>query len=358
MRNSKRKGIGIAGSAYLSGAGLPIYLNQMPHSGVMVKIDRGGGVTAFCGSTDIGQGSDSVLAYTVAEVLGVEVSDVRVVTADTDLTPVDLGSYSSRVTLMMGNAAIEATSKLRKLLFEVAAQNLQVPAESLVARNRKIYCEDDENRVISFVDAVQLAEAKFGTLAAAGSYTPPTKVGKYKGSGVGPSPAYSYSACVAEVTCDVETGEVIVDKLYLAHDTGKAINPLLVIGQVEGSAYMGLGEALMEAQVFRKGLHKTPSMLEYKSPTTLETPAMQTFLIETLDPRGPFGAKESGQGPLLPVIPAIANAVHNALGVRIDEVPITPEKVLKALEKKRKGEEPRVGTAGVPEYKFPEPIKV
>ncbi|MEP7199981.1 MAG: molybdopterin cofactor-binding domain-containing protein [Chloroflexota bacterium] len=353
-----RRGIGLAASSYISGAGLPIYWNNMPHSGVQIKIDRGGGVAVFCGSTDIGQGSDSVLAYVVAELLGVEPKDIRVITADTDLTPVDLGSYSSRVTLMTGNAAIEAATKLRNILFEVAAEKLQVPPESLNAKGRTIFCEDDEHRTLPFVEVVQLAEAKHGTLGAVGSYTPNIQHGKYKGSGVGPTPAYSYTACVAAVTCDAETGEYVVDKLWLAHDTGKAINPLLVIGQVEGSAYMGLGEIMMEEQIFRKGLHKIPSMLEYKSPTTMETPEMTTILIETLDPNGPFGAKEAGQGPLLPVIPAIANAIYDALGVRIDEVPATPEKILRALELKARGEEARVGPKRIPDYAFPAPFKV
>jgi CO/xanthine dehydrogenase Mo-binding subunit len=355
---SPRRGIGLAGSCYISGAGLPIYWNNMPHSGVQIKIDRGGGVAVFCGSTDIGQGSDSVLAYVVAELLGIDPKDIRVITADTDLTPVDLGSYSSRVTLMTGNAAIEAATKLRNVLFEVAAEKLQVPSESLSAKGRIIYCEDDENRTLPFVEVVQLAEAKHGTLGAVGSYTPNIQHGKYKGAGVGPTPAYSYSACVAEITADAETGEYTVDKLWLAHDTGKAINPLLVIGQVEGSAYMGLGEIMMEEQVFRKGLHKNPSMLEYKSPTTMETPEMRTILVETLDPNGPFGAKEAGQGPLLPVIPAIANAIYDALGVRIDEVPATPEKILKALELKARGDEARVGPKRIPDYAFPPPYKV
>jgi CO/xanthine dehydrogenase Mo-binding subunit len=134
------------------------------------------------------------------------------------------------------------------------------------------------------------------------------------------------------VSVDRETGIIRVDKVWIAHDVGRSINPLLVIGQVEGSVYMGLGEALMEEQVFRKGLHKIPSLLEYKSPTTLEMPPVESILVETLDPQGPYGAKECGQGPLLPVIPALANAVYDAVGVRIDEVPITPEKVLAALD--------------------------
>jgi CO/xanthine dehydrogenase Mo-binding subunit len=192
---------------------------------------------------------------------------------------------------------------------------------------------------LSFPDLVKLAEARNGALTATGSYKPPKLAGPFKGSGVGPSPAYSYSACVAEVEVDPSTGWVTVKRVWLAHDIGRALNPVLVEGQVEGSIYMALGEALMEEQEFRGergprvlGVHRIPSLLEYKSPTTFETPEMHTYLVETHDPEGPFGAKEVGQGPLLPVIPAIANAVHDAVGVRIDETPITPDKVLRALE--------------------------
>ncbi len=352
------KGLGLAGASYISGAGLPIYWNKMPHSGVQLKIDRGGGVTVFCGSTDIGQGSNSILAYIVAEELGVTLADITVVTSDTDLTPVDLGSYSSRVTLMTGNAAIEASRKLRKILLETAADELMVPPESLEARDNVIYCLDDEGRRIDFPDLVKIAEAKHGTLGSVGSYTPPRRGGRFKGAGVGPTPAYTYSACVAAVDVDLETGQVQVEKIWLAHDVGRALNPLLVQGQVEGGVYMGLGEVLMEEQVFRRGLHKIPSMLDYKSPTFLETPDIETILIETNDPNGPYGAKEAGQGPLLPVMPAVANAIYDAVGVRIDEVPIHPEKVFKAMQQKAKGKDPRVGPKGIPNIEFPEPTKV
>jgi 4-hydroxybenzoyl-CoA reductase alpha subunit len=352
------RGIGFAASAYLSGAGLPIYWNDMPHSGVMVKIDRGGGVAVFCGSTDIGQGSDSVLAYVVAEILGVRPGDIRVVTADTDLTPVDLGSYSSRVTLMTGNAAKEAAEKLRGQLLDAAAKKLEASPADLEARDGRVFVRDDPARGLAFDEAARLAEAAFGTLVAAGSYTPPRRAAKFKGAGVGPTPAYSYSACAVELEVDPETGDVRIDHVWIAHDGGTAINPLLVEGQVEGSIYMGLGEVLMEEQVFRHGLHKIPSMLEYKSPTTLETPEITTILVQTRDPEGPFGAKEAGQGPLLPVIPAVANAVHDAVGVRIDEVPITPDKILKALDLGRQGRPPRVGPERLPTVRFPEPLRV
>jgi CO/xanthine dehydrogenase Mo-binding subunit len=176
-------------------------------------------------------------------------------------------------------------------------------------------------------------------------------VAKWKGAGVGPTPTYSYSACVVEVACDPETGIVRVEKVWIAHDVGRSINPLLVIGQVEGSVYMGLGEVLMEEQAFRRGRHKIPSMLEYKSPTTLEMPPVESILVETLDPEGPYGAKECGQGPLLPVIPAVVNAIMDALGVQVSEVPVTPEKVMQALEQRYRG-------PVMPAFTYPPTVKV
>ena len=357
-RGPKRRGVGVACSAYMTGAGTAIYWNNMPHSGVVLRADRSGGVSVLCGATDIGQGSDSILAYLPAEVLGLDPKDVHVHPADTTLTPVDLGSYSSRVTLMCGMAAIQAAERLRAVMSRAVARKLEVAAERLVFRDRKVGVPDDWEKAVPFSQAVELAEAMHGVLAFPGSYAPPKRAGKYKGGGVGPSPCYSYSACVVELTVDEETGEVELHDVWIGHDIGRALNPLLVEGQVEGSVYMGIGEALMEAQVFRKGLHKHPSLLEYKSPTTLETPEIHTILIETDDPEGPFGAKEAGQGPLLPVLPAIANAVYNAVGVRVDEVPIVPEKILKGLELKRQGKTPRVGPERIPLFKFKEPLVV
>jgi 4-hydroxybenzoyl-CoA reductase alpha subunit len=354
-------GIGLACSSYITGAGLPIYWNAMPHSGVQLKCDRGGGVTVFCGSTEIGQGSDSILAMIVAEVLGLEPRDVAVVTGDTDLTPVDLGSYSSRVTLMTGNAAIQAAEQARDIIARHAARKLDVPEERIGFAGSRVFDMEEPSRALTFADAVQLAEAAAGTVGTVGSYTPPASPGKYRGAGVGPSPAYSYSACVAEVDVDAATGIVRVPKIWIAHDVGRAINAATVIGQIEGSVYMGLGEALMEEMAYRGDrnvVHKIPSLLEYKSPTTLEMCDVVTYVVEDPDPNGPFGAKECGQGPLLPVPPAVANAVYDAVGVRIDEVPITPEKVFKALRRKEKGEEPRFGPARFPDLPWPEPTRV
>jgi CO/xanthine dehydrogenase Mo-binding subunit len=342
--------MGFAVSTYLSGAGTAIYWNDMPHSEVQIKVDRGG-VTAFCGAMDIGQGSDSVLATIVAEELGLQPADVRLVTADTDTTPIDLGSYSSRVTFMAGNAALEAARKMRAMLVEATAAKMGCEPSAVEVGDGRI-------GAFSFEEASVLAEVRFGTLTSAGSYTPPRIAGPYKGSGVGPSPAYSFSACVVDLDADERTGLVSVNKIWIAHDVGRAINPLLVEGQVEGSVYMGLGEALMEEQTFRKGLHKWPSMLEYKSPTFLDMPEVKTFIVETVDPEGPYGAKEAGQGPLLPVPPAVCSAVYDALGVWIDEIPVTPEKVLEALRRKSKGEPARYGPPMFPSIPYPPAIKV
>ncbi|HXZ13546.1 MAG TPA: molybdopterin cofactor-binding domain-containing protein [Candidatus Sulfotelmatobacter sp.] len=360
------RGVGLACSAYLTGAGLPIYWNKMPHSGVQLKLDRGGGITLFCGATEIGQGSDDVLAAIVAEVLGVTTFDIRVYTGDTDLGPVDLGSYSSRVTLMAGNAAIQAAERAKAMLAEAVALRLEVPKERLCFAENRVFDSAAPEKSVSFQDAVCLAEAQFGTIGTVGSYTPPKSPALYKGGGVGPSPTYSYSAAVIEVEVNSATGWVTVPKVWIAHDIGRALNPVLARGQVEGGVYMGLGEALMEEQEFRRLpkklshalVHKFPSILEYKSPTSLDMPEIVTELVEEPDPCGPFGAKEVGQGPLLPIMPALANAVYDAVGVRIDEVPVTPEKIMKALAEKQAGRAPRYGPNHFPHVEWPEALRV
>lgn len=353
------RGVGVAVGAYLSGAGLPIYFNEMPQSEVMLKVDRGGGVTVYSMAADCGQGSTTMLATVVAEVLGLEPKDMAVVTADTDLTPVDLGSYSSRVTFMAGNAALQAAEHLLALVMAAVAEKLDVAPELLSAAEARIVVDGAPDKSVSWDEAVQLAEARSGTLVATGSYRPPPGIGgRYRGAGVGPSPAYSYSACVAEVTCDPETGFVKVDQVWLAHDIGRALNPRLVAGQIEGSVHMALGEVLMEEHAFRGGLHQGPSLLDYKIPTILEMPPVESILIETDDPEGPFGAKEVGQGPLLPVIPAVVNAVHNALGIRIDETPLRPDTVLAALADLARGGSGRIGPTALPHHEFPPVYRV
>src|SRR5262245_43575718 len=267
---------------------------------------------------------------------------------------------------MMGNAAIQAAERARDQLAEAVAVKLGVPRDRLVFAERRVFDAERPDAGVSFAEAVGIAEARFGTIGTTGSYTPPKSAARFKGVGVGPSPTYSYTAAIVEVDVDPATGWILVPRVWIAHDIGRAINPTLVRGQVEGSVYMALGEALMEEQTFRRLparlshalVHKFPSMLEYKSPTTLDMPEVLTELVEHPDPRGPFGAKEVGQGPLLPVMPAIANAVYDAIGVRIDEVPITPEKVLKALDAKAAGRTARYGPTRFPAIEWPEPLDV
>jgi 4-hydroxybenzoyl-CoA reductase subunit alpha len=229
-----------------------------------------------------------------------------------------------------------------------------------------VFAADQPGGGMTFVEAVAMAEGALGTLSAVGSYSPPKPPGKYKGAGVGPSPAYSFSSCVVEVEVDERTGWIHVPKIWIAHDIGRALNPTLARGQVIGGVYMGLGEALMEEQSFRRLpeklsgalVHRAPSMLDYKSLTALDMPEVDVALIEDPDPNCPYGAKEVGQGPLLPVIPAVANAIYDAIGVRIDEIPITPDKILRALDLKAKGQVGRVGPESFPSVPYPKPTFV
>ncbi len=350
------RGIGLAVGSYLSGAGLPIYWNELPQSEVHLKVDRGGGVTVSSMAAEVGQGSNTVLVAVVAEVLGLMPDEVAYVVADTDLTPVDLGSYSSRVTFMAGNAALQAAERLRELVAAAVAPELGGDPGDLLCTGGRV--ETLAGRSLSWVEAVELATKMHGPLTSAGSYRPPDVAGPYKGSGVGPSPAYSFTAAVAEVDCDPETGSIAVEKVWIAHDIGRPINRLMVEGQIEGSVHMALGEALTEEQDYRGALVRSPTMLDYKMPSILEMPEVVTFLVETHDPEGPFGAKEVGQGPLLPVIPAIANAVYAAIGIRFDEIPITPARVLEAVSDRRRSGTTRKGPDSLPDFEFRPPLRV
>ncbi len=286
-----------------------------------------------------------MVAYIAAEELGVPLDYVRVLRGDTDFTPVDLGAYSSRVTFMVGNAAIDAARKLRDMVQEAVAEQWDVkPGEVLLAGGLALWAPDTA-RQMHVKEAFNLAEAKFGTLGSTGWYNTPKDVhGEYRGGTIGASPAFSFTAHVAEVEVDVETGIVDVKKIWVAHDCGRALNPVLVEGQMEGSAYMGFGEALMEEHVFkdaehgRAGLHDAPSLLDYRIPTSLDTPEFESLIVESIDPEGPYGAKEAGEGPLHPSIPAIANAIYDAVGVRMDRLPFSPPNVWRALEAAREAE--------------------
>ncbi|HET7273549.1 MAG TPA: xanthine dehydrogenase family protein molybdopterin-binding subunit [Longimicrobiaceae bacterium] len=332
------RGVGVAGSCYISGTNYPIYPNKMPQSAIQLQVDRSGRVAIFTGASDIGQGSDSMVAYVVCEELGVPLDYVRVVASDTDMTPVDLGAYSSRVTFMLGNACIDAARKLKVMVQEAVAEEWEIPPKRVLLAGGRAFDGLDTGRQMHIAEAFNIAEAKYGTLGSVGSYNTPRDVhGEYRGGTIGASPAYSFTAHVAEVEVDPETGFVDVKTIWIAHDCGRALNPTIVEGQMEGSAYMGFGEALMEEHIFkdadhgRAGLHNAPSLLDYRIPTSVDTPELRSLIIESIDPEGPYGAKEAGEGPLHPSIPAIANAIYDAVGVRMDSLPFSAPRVWKAL---------------------------
>ncbi len=337
------QGLGIAGSTYISGTNYPIYPNEMPQAAVQICLDRSGRARVFSGANDIGQGSNTMLAVIVAEELGIPLEDIRVLSADTDLCPVDLGAYSSRITLMVGNACLAAAQKLRRKVCESVAKRWKIPRKRVVlARRMALDLENPEHNVPS-AEAFAWAEADNGLLGEVGSYdTPKDRHGDYRGGTIGASPAYSFTAHLAEVEVDPETGLVEVKTIWVAHDCGKALSRRIVEGQIEGSTYMGFGEALMEEHDVdpeHGGVHRGPSLLDYRMPTFLDTPEIEAMIVEAADDNGPYGAKEAGEGPLHSSIPAIANAIYDAVGVRLDSLPFSPPKVLAAIELRRQREQ-------------------
>jgi CO/xanthine dehydrogenase Mo-binding subunit len=317
---------------YISGTAYPVYPNEMPQSSVQLRGDRSGKITLFSGCSDIGQGSDGMLAYIVSEETGVSLENIKVVSSDTDLTPVDLGAYSSRITYMAGIAAQDAGRKMGKRMLAAAAKKWNVPTDQARIGMGFVFDAKNSGQSMSSQEAMVLAESEGGLLGETGAYWTRKVGGDYRGGTIGASPAYSTTAHVVEVEVDPETGILRVCKVWAAHDCGRAINPVMVEGQIEGSVYMGWAEAVMEAQCFdERGLHKGPNLLDYRIPTSMETPDIVASIVETLDPGGPYGAKEAGEGPLHPIIPAIANAVYDAVGIRLRRTPFTPERILAEL---------------------------
>ena len=333
------KGIGVGCGGFVSGAGYPIYRSDFPHSNAIIRVHEDGtGASLHILASEIGQGSDTILVQIAAEELGIPYAQVWMVDCDTVLAPLDLGSYSSRLTLMGGNAVRAAAAVVRTQLLAVAAQELGRDAAALTARNGHIYVTAAPDVRMDWAAAARLAFARGGPVVGTGHYRPPTGLGDetVKGSTVGTSPAYSFSTMVAEVTVDLETGQVDVDRFTDFSDSGTVINPSTFHGQVEGSIIMGIGETLMEdTLVDAEGRFTNASLHDYLIPTIVGTPAISTTAVESYEPRGPFGAKEVGEGSLLPVFGAIANAVYDACGVRVTELPITPEKILQGLNMQR-----------------------
>jgi len=353
----KGKGIGVACGFFVSGAGYPIYRSDTYHSTVVIKLSEDGGtVNLLTGSAEIGQGSDTALAMIAAEALGVKLSDVYVTSGDTDLS-VDLGAYSSRQTLMTGHATKEAAEDVKKQVLDVLSEELRVPVEEMDIKNgliifkkepvdfgalRKRYIIEHRGWTdhpsgdhLTFKEAARMAYIARGSIVGTGKYKPHKLGGKYKGATVGTSPAYGCSAQIVEVSVDMETGQITVERMFDAHDCGFAINRNSVEGQMEGSLSMGLGEAMFEEVKFdEKGRILNANLAEYKIPTSLDMPKITSIIVESIEPNGPFGAKEVGEGAIMPTIPAILNAVYDAIGVKISELPLTPERVYMALKSK------------------------
>jgi 4-hydroxybenzoyl-CoA reductase alpha subunit len=332
------RGIGIAAGSFVSGSAFPIYRSKFPHSNAMIRVtEDGASVSLYMGMPEIGQGSDTTLAMIAAEELGVLLKDINVIPLDTDVTPTDLGAYSSRVTLMGGNAVKMAAAETKAQVFEGAADILECSPEGLVARAGEIYLKDAPDKKITFMEAAHKAFAMNGPVVGAGHYNPPDQLGgSHKGATVGTSPAYSFCAQAFEVSVDTKTGKVKVLNVTDVHDCGTVINPMGLHGQVEGSAVMGIGEALYENALFKDGVQINDSLHEYLIPTTMEMPDMKSVVVDAWEDAGPFGAKEVGEGALLPAIGALANAIYDAVGVRVNDLPITAEKILNAIKEKEK----------------------
>jgi 4-hydroxybenzoyl-CoA reductase subunit alpha len=337
-KDSLRKGLGFACSHYISGASKPVNWTGEPHATVKIKLDFDGSIVVLSGAADIGQGSSTILVQTVAEVLGLALSRIRIVTGDSDIVPKDNGSYSSRVTFMVGNAAIDAAQNLKRVLVEAAARKLEARPDEIECLG-ELYRAGAQDKGLTFDEVVAEALKDSGTITVTGNYsTIPESHGgkKYRGAAIGGTMGYSYSAQVVEVSVDEETGVVNVDKVWVAHDCGKAINRLTVEGQVQGSVWMGMGQAMSEETGYHEGLLVTGNMLDYRVPTIQDSPPMEVGIIESNDPHGPFGAKEAGEGSLAAFLPALTNAIADAIGVRFNTLPVTPDRVFAALEKRRR----------------------
>ena len=315
-RLARGRGLGMACSHYVSGAAKPVHWTGEPHATVNLRLDFDGSVTLLTGAADIGQGSSTLLAMVAAEVLGIELARIRVIAADSALTPKDNGSYSSRVSFMAGNAALAAAREMKQIL--------------------------DSTEKNSFEEKVRAALAENGPITTRGTYTvaPDLQGGKFRGAAVGPSPAFSYAAQVVEVAVDEETGEVKVEQVWVAQDCGFAINPLAVEGQIQGAVWMGMGQAMGEATRYDAphGLPMAANFLDYRFPTIADSPPVEVQIVEARDPNGPFGAKEASEGALAGFLAAFTNALADAIGVRPDELPVSQDRLFELLRERRRSE--------------------
>jgi len=324
------RGIGVAAYGFMSGGIFNWFDTPYAFASAIVRVNFDGKVDLFTGACDIGQGSNTTLSMICAEELGVHLEDIRIHAADTDICPVDLGAWGSRETLMNGNAVKMAAAEVKQQLIEFAAAKLKPNiVYDLDIKDRWIHLVDRPERGVSYYDIVKEAiRGKDGeTIIGRGHYTPHRK-GMI-------SPAYSFGVQAAEVEVDPETGRYKLMNVTTAHESGTVINPVGIAGQLEGAIMMAGGYGFCEDQPMDEGKILNPSIADYKMIRALDMPETQILEIDTYEPEGPFGAKEAGEGLTNPTAGAIANAVYKAVGVRVMDLPITPEKVFWALKEKK-----------------------
>ncbi|MDT3697786.1 MAG: 4-hydroxybenzoyl-CoA reductase subunit alpha [Thermincola sp.] len=335
------RGIGIATGSFVSGAAYPIYRTDLPHASAMIKLHEDGtAATLYTGAVDIGQGSDTVLCQMAAEAMGFVYEQMKIVAADTLTTPHDFGAYASRQTLMSGAAVKQAGEEVKAQLLQMAAEMLERDVEDLDVKYAQIFSKTDPSITLPFTDAARTFFVRKGPLVGRGSYAPPKLGGTFKGAAVGTSPAYSFCAQASEVEIDHETGQVDVLDVWDCHDCGMVINPGLLHAQVHGALFMGVGESIWEQVLFDdKGKIVNANLAEYRLPTALDMPKVHSALIDSYDEAGPWGVKEVGEGSTNPTMGCFANAIYDAMGVRVNSLPLTPEKVWRALKEKREKEQ-------------------
>jgi xanthine dehydrogenase molybdenum-binding subunit len=324
-----KRGVGMA-SFFHVGGGARVYMSD--GCGAYVKLDDFGKVTLITGSTEIGQGSETVLAQITAEELGVRTEDVTVVNSNTDVKPWDVGVHASRTTFIAGNAARMAAAKARKILLQEAAFLLGTDPGDLDINDRIIFSKSDPDKTIHYSKVLRKAHFTLNgkVILTEHFYDPPNERQDKNFCG-NISCTYAFGTQAVEVEVDTQTGKVKVKDMVVATDVGKAINPMLLEGQIEGGAAQGIGYGIYEDLIVENGEVKNPTFLDYKIMTARDMPPIRTIMVETDDPAGPFGAKGIGESATIPTAAAIANAFYDATGVRVRELPLSPEKVLKAL---------------------------
>jgi len=323
-------GVGLSGTSYLGGA------RQMGHQAcaAIIRVCEDGTVNLITGATDCGQGSDTVLCMIAAEELGVKLENIDIKRVDTAYTPVDPGSYGSRVTILAGQATQKAARQAKKQLLEAAARNWQVKPEDVAIKDGEASVKSDPEKRMPFSKLARIACYSGTGAVILGS--------GYSSYGIGPldltsgtgngGTSYSFTAQTARVGVDMETGKITVTDFTLASDCGRLLSPITAEGQIEGGAIQGLGQTIYEDFIMDRGKTLNPTFLDYKMPLSMDIPNIRLIDIVTNDPDGPFGAKETSEGSIVSAPPTVVSAIHNATGIWFKELPITPEKVVKALK--------------------------